>query len=48
MNSPSCLAQIRRDKARAETQRKRDARRRDLIDSIIAALLAVLVGLIAV
>lgn len=48
MNSPSYLAMIRKEKARAEAQRKRDARRRDLIDSIIAALLAVLVRLIAV
>ena len=48
MNSPSYLAQIRRDKARADAQRTREARRRELIDSIIAALLAVLGGLIAV
>lgn len=48
MNSPSYLAMIRQEKARADAQRKRDALRRDLIDSIIAALLAVLVGLIAV
>lgn len=48
MNSPSYLAMIRRDKARAEAQRKRDARCSNLIEFIIAALLAVLVGLIAV
>ena len=48
MNSPSYLTMIRRDKARAEAQRKREAHSRDLIESIIAALLAVLVGLIAV
>ena len=48
MNSPSTLAWIRQDKARAEAQRKQEARRRELIDSIIAAILAVLVGLIAV
>ena len=48
MNSPSYLAMIRKEKARAEAQRKREARRRDLIETIIAAALAVLVGLIAV
>ena len=48
MNSPSYLAEIRREKVRAEDQRKRDARRDNLIEIIIAALLAVLVGLIAV
>ena len=48
MNSPSYLAQIRRDKARAEAQRKRDAMWQELIDFIAAALLAVLVGLVAV
>lgn len=48
MNSPSYLAMIRKEKARAEAQRKQEARRQDLIDAIIAAFLAVLVGLIAV
>ena len=48
MNSPSYLAMIRKEKARAEAQRKREARRRDLIETIIAAALAVLIGLIAV
>lgn len=48
MNSPYYLAEIRRERARAEEQRKRDARCSNLIESIIAALLAVLVGLIAV
>lgn len=48
MNSPSYLAMIRKEKAQAEAQRKREARRRDLIETIIAAALAVLVGLIAV
>ena len=48
MNSPSYLAEIRREKARADAQRKRDARRRDLTETVIALLLAVLVGLIAV
>lgn len=48
MNSPSYLAEIRREKARADAQRKRDAIRRNVTETIIAALLAVLVGLIAV
>ena len=48
MNSPSYLTMIRRDKARAEAQRKREAHRRDLIETITAAALAVLIGLIAV
>jgi len=48
MNSPSYLAMIRKEKAQAEAQRKRDAIRRDVTETIIAALLAVLVGLIAV
>ena len=48
MNSPSYLAMIRRDKARAEAQRKREARRRDLIETIVSALMAILIGLIAV
>ena len=48
MNSPSYLAEIRREKARADAQRKRDAIRHNVTETIIAALLAVLVGLIAV
>lgn len=48
MNSPSYLAMIRKEKARAEAQRKRDALRCDVTETIIAALLAVLVSLIAV
>lgn len=48
MNTLSYLAMIRREKARAEAQCKREALRADLIESTIAALLAVLVGLIAV
>ena len=48
MNSPSYLAEIRRDKARADAQRKRDAMRQNVTETIIALLLAVLVGLIAV
>ena len=48
MNSPSYLAMIRKEKARAEAQRKRDAIRQDVTETVIAALLAVLVGLVAV
>lgn len=48
MNSPSYLAEIRREKARAAAQRKRDAIRQNVTETIIAALLAVLVGLVAV
>jgi len=48
MNSPYYLAMIRKEKARAEAQRKRDAIRQDVTETVIAALLAVLVGLIAV
>lgn len=48
MNSPSYLAEIRRDKARADAQRKRDAMRQNVTETVIALLLAVLVGLIAV
>ena len=48
MNSPSYLAEIRRDKARADAQRKRDAMRQNVTETIIALLLAVLIGLIAV
>lgn len=48
MNSPTYLAEIRLEKARAEDQRKRDAFRQNVTESIIAALLAVLVGMIAV
>lgn len=48
MNSPSYLAEIRRDKARAEDRRKRDAMRQNVTETVIALLLAVLVGLIAV
>lgn len=48
MNTLSYLTMIRRDKTRAEAQRKREALRADLIETIIAALLAVLIGLIAV
>ncbi len=48
MNTLSYLAMIRKEKARAEAQRKRDTIRRDVTETIIAALLAVLVGLIAV
>ena len=48
MNSPSYLAEIRREKARADAQRKRDAIRQNVTETNLAALLAVLVGLIAV
>lgn len=48
MNSPSYLAEIRLEKARADAQRKLDAIRQDVTETILAALLAVLVGLIAV
>ena len=48
MNSPSYLAEIRRDRARADAQRKRDAMRQNVTETVIALLLAVLVGLIAV
>ena len=48
MNTLSYLAEIRREKARADAQRKRDAIRQNVTDTIIAALLAVLVGLLAV
>ncbi len=48
MNTLSYLAMIRQEKAQAEAKRKREARRADLIETIIAAILAVLVGLIAV
>ena len=48
MNSPSYLAEIRREKARADAQRKRAAIRQDVTETILAAQLAVLVGLIAV
>ena len=48
MNSPSYLAMIRKEKAQAEAQRKREARRRDLIETIVSALMALLIGLIAV
>lgn len=48
MNKLSYLAMIRAEKARAAAQRKRDAQLADLIETIVAALLAVLVGLIAV
>ena len=48
MNSPSYLAEIRREKARADAQRKRDAIRQDVTETILSTLLAVLVGLIAV
>lgn len=48
MNTLSYLAMIRKEKERAEAQRKRDAIRQDVTETIIAALLAVLVGLIAV
>ena len=48
MNSPSYLAEIRREKARADAQRKRDAMRQNVTETVIALLLAVLVGLIAV
>ena len=48
MNSPSYLAMIRLEKAQAEAQRKRDAFKQSVTETILAALLAVLVGLIAV
>lgn len=48
MNSPSYLAEIRRDKARAAAQQKRETLRANLIETALAALLAVVVGLIAV
>ena len=43
MNSPSYLAEIRREKARADAQRKRDAIRQDVTETILAALLALAV-----
>ena len=48
MNTLSFLSMIRQEKARDEARRKQEARRADLIETIIAAALAVLIGLIAV
>lgn len=48
MNTPSYLALCRVIRAKEEAQQRRESIRNDLIEAIIAALLAVVVGLLAV
>lgn len=48
MNSPAYLAMLRQEKTRADALGKWDALRLILMEATIAALVAVLVGLIAV